>query len=214
MPGASSTALRPRLHRDRKGDDVSRGPDGMAGAAALSAQGEYELSTLKLVVIGGSACPPEDDPRLRGRLRRRGRHAWGMTEMSPIGTVGSFKPSQMALSHEEKLELKCKQGWSPFGVEMKIVDDADNELPWDGKRFGRLKVAGLRGGRKLFQGRRRRDPRRRRLLRYRRRRDDRPQRLHADHRSRQGRDQVGRRMDLLIDIEISPSAIPTSPRRR
>ena len=49
----------------------------------------------------------------------------------------------MALSHKEKLALKCKQGWAPFGVEMKIVDDENNELPWDGKRFGRLKVEGF-----------------------------------------------------------------------
>ncbi len=66
-----------------------------------------------------------------------------MTEMSPVGSAGSIKPSQMALSHEEKLAIQNKQGWAPFGVEMKIVDDENNDLPWDGKRFGRLKVKGF-----------------------------------------------------------------------
>jgi fatty-acyl-CoA synthase len=101
------------------------------------------LSTLKLVVIGGSACPPEVIRAFEEDYGVEVRHAWGMTEMSPLGTVGSFKPSQMALPHKEKLALKCKQGWSPFGVEMKIVDDENRELPWDGKRFGRLKVKGF-----------------------------------------------------------------------
>jgi fatty-acyl-CoA synthase len=102
-----------------------------------------KLSTLKLVVIGGSACPPEMIRAFEEDYGVEVRHAWGMTEMSPLGTVGSFKPSQMGLSHKEKLALKCKQGWSPFGVEMKIVDDENNDLPWDGKRFGRLKVKGF-----------------------------------------------------------------------
>src|SRR5260370_31716668 len=66
-----------------------------------------------------------------------------MTEMSPLGTVGSFKPSQKSLPHQQKLALQAKQGWAPFGVEMKIVDDQNHELPWDGKRFGRLKVRGF-----------------------------------------------------------------------
>jgi fatty-acyl-CoA synthase len=102
-----------------------------------------KLSTLKLVVIGGSACPPEVIRAFQDDYGVEVRHAWGMTEMSPLGTVGSFKPSQMSLSHEEKLALKRKQGWAPFGVEMKIVDDENNDLPWDGKRFGRLKVKGF-----------------------------------------------------------------------
>jgi fatty-acyl-CoA synthase len=102
-----------------------------------------KLSTLKLVVIGGSACPPEVIRAFEEDYGVEVRHAWGMTEMSPLGTVGSFKPSQMALSHQDKLALKCKQGWAPFGVEMKIVDDENRDLQWDGKRFGRLKVKGF-----------------------------------------------------------------------
>ena len=141
--GEARRRLGLRPSRDRKGDDVGRRPDGLARAAAIPAQGAEALSTLKLVVIGGSACPPEIIRAFEEDYGVEVRHAWGMTEMSPLGTVGSFKPSQMALSHKEKLALQCKQGWSPFGVEMKIVDDENNDLPWDGKRFGRLKVKGF-----------------------------------------------------------------------
>jgi fatty-acyl-CoA synthase len=71
------------------------------------------------------------------------RHAWGMTEMSPVGSAGAIKPGMLGLSHDEKLAVQAKQGWAPFGVEMKIVDDENKELPWDGKRFGSLKVKGF-----------------------------------------------------------------------
>jgi acyl-CoA synthetase (AMP-forming)/AMP-acid ligase II len=102
-----------------------------------------KLSMLKFVGIGGSACPPELIRAFQDDYGVEVRHAWGMTEMSPVGSAGSIKPSMMGLSHEEKLALQNKQGWAPFGVEMKIVDDENNELPWDGKRFGRLKVKGF-----------------------------------------------------------------------
>jgi fatty-acyl-CoA synthase len=72
----------------------------------------------------------------------RVRHAWGMTEMSPIGTVAALKPPFAELTGEERLDILQTQGYPPFGVEMKITDDAGKELPWDGKTFGRLKVAG------------------------------------------------------------------------
>ena len=69
-------------------------------------------------------------------------HAWGMTEMSPLGTVCSFKPKHEALDGETKLALQNKQGRVLFGVDMKIVDAEDNELPWDGQAFGDLLVRG------------------------------------------------------------------------
>jgi fatty-acyl-CoA synthase len=69
-------------------------------------------------------------------------HAWGMTEMSPLGTVCSLKPEYAGLEGEERLDIQVKQGHPPFTVEMKIVDDEDTERPWDGKTFGRLKVRG------------------------------------------------------------------------
>ena len=103
---------------------------------------QKKLSTLKLVVIGGSACPPAMIRAFEQDYGVEVRHAWGMTEMSPLGSTGFIKPSARRGSFEDTVKLKSKQGWAPFGVEMKIVDDENNELPWDGKRFGRLKVSG------------------------------------------------------------------------
>ena len=111
-----------------------------------------KLSTLKLVVIGGSACPPAMIRAFEEDYGVEVRHAWGMTEMSPIGSVGSIKPVSEAGSHEDILALKNKQGWAPFGVDMRIVDDENRELPWDGKRFGRLKVAGVAVAKSYFKG--------------------------------------------------------------
>jgi fatty-acyl-CoA synthase len=69
-------------------------------------------------------------------------HAWGMTEMSPLGSLCTMKPEYMELTGDERLDLQMKQGHPPFGVEMKITDDDDKPLPWDGRTFGRLKVRG------------------------------------------------------------------------
>jgi acyl-CoA synthetase (AMP-forming)/AMP-acid ligase II len=110
------------------------------------------LSTLKLVVIGGSACPPA---MIRAFERDYGvevRHAWGMTEMSPIGSIGYIKPAARVESYDETLKLKAKQGYAPFGVEMKIVDDQNKEVAWDGKTFGRLKVKGPAVAKAYFKG--------------------------------------------------------------
>jgi acyl-CoA synthetase (AMP-forming)/AMP-acid ligase II len=109
-------------------------------------------STLKLVVIGGSACPPSMIRAFEEDYGVEVRHAWGMTEMSPLGTSGMIKPQLANLTHEQRLELKAKQGFSPFGVDMKIYDGDDNELPWDGKKFGRLKVAGCAVAKSYFRG--------------------------------------------------------------
>jgi fatty-acyl-CoA synthase len=110
------------------------------------------LSTLKLVVIGGSACPPAMIRAFEEDYGVEVRHAWGMTEMSPLGTTGSIKPEAAVGGHEDILEVKAKQGWAPFGVEMKIVDDENKALPWDGVRFGRLKVAGAAVAKSYFKG--------------------------------------------------------------
>ncbi len=110
------------------------------------------LSTLKVVVIGGSACPPAMIRAFEQDYGVEVRHAWGMTEMSPLGSTGYLKPDSPRETYEQTLALKSKQGWAPFGVEMKIVDDANKELPWDGKTFGRLKVAGAAVAQSYFKG--------------------------------------------------------------
>ena len=101
------------------------------------------LTTLKFVGIGGSACPPDMIRAFEDDYGVTVRDAWGMTEISPVGSAGAIKPAMTALPHEQQLAVQAKQGWAPFGVEMKIVDDENKALPWDGKRFGSLKVKGF-----------------------------------------------------------------------
>jgi len=101
-----------------------------------------KLPYLKRVIIGGSACPRAMIKAFEENYGVQVFHAWGMTEMSPLGSVGSLKPEYAKLPLEGRLDVKQKQGHSPFGVEMRITDDAGRVLPWDGKTFGRLKVRG------------------------------------------------------------------------
>jgi fatty-acyl-CoA synthase len=103
---------------------------------------DAKLPHLKKVVIGGSACPRAMTKTFQEIYGVEVCHAWGMTEMSPLGSLGSLKPEYARLSGEQRLDIQMKQGHPPFGVEMKIADDADRDLPHDGKTFGRLKVRG------------------------------------------------------------------------
>ncbi len=110
-----------------------------------------KLPFLRKVVIGGSACPREMLRMFQETYDVEVCHAWGMTEMSPLGSLGSMKPDYAYLTGEERLDIQVKQGHAPFGVEMKIVDDADQALPCDGKTFGRLKVRGPAVARAYFR---------------------------------------------------------------
>jgi acyl-CoA synthetase (AMP-forming)/AMP-acid ligase II len=100
------------------------------------------LSSLKRVIIGGSACPRAMTETFETKYGVTVDHAWGMTEMSPIGSFCSIKPDYDGLDRETILDLKTKQGHPQFGVEFRIVDDEGRSLPWDGTTFGRLKVRG------------------------------------------------------------------------
>jgi fatty-acyl-CoA synthase len=101
-----------------------------------------KLPHLKRVVIGGSACPRAMTQTFQDKYAVDVVHAWGMTEMSPLGSLCTMKPEYAGLTGEAKLDIEMKQGHPPFGVEMKITDDNGKDLPWDGKTFGRLKVRG------------------------------------------------------------------------
>jgi len=101
-----------------------------------------KFSTMKRTVIGGSAVPKAMIETFHREYNVNVVHAWGMTEMSPLGTVCNLKKKHESFSLDQKMELSLKQGRSIFGVDMKIVDGAGKELPWDGKAFGNLLVRG------------------------------------------------------------------------
>ena len=107
----------------------------------LAATGS-KLPYLKKIVIGGSACPRAMTKTFQAEYGVEVIHAWGMTEMSPLGTVCTMKPAYAGLAGEERLDIQQMQGQTPFLVEMKITDDSGKRLPWDGRTFGRLKVRG------------------------------------------------------------------------
>ncbi len=100
-----------------------------------------DYGKLQMVVIGGSAAPRA----MIERFMRAGvhvLHAWGMTETSPIGTIGMRPANWDELSFEQQVDTVCKQGRTPFGVEIKVVDDDGNDLPRDGDSSGKLLVRG------------------------------------------------------------------------
>jgi 3-(methylthio)propionyl---CoA ligase len=101
-----------------------------------------QFSTLKRTVIGGSACPPAMIEAFQNEYKVEVLHAWGMTEMSPLGTLCTLKNKHTLLPAAEQMKIRLKQGRAIYGVDMKIVDDAGNEQPWDGKTYGDLLVKG------------------------------------------------------------------------
>jgi fatty-acyl-CoA synthase len=100
------------------------------------------LESLKRTVVGGSACPPSMIAQFRDDYGVDTVHAWGMSEMSPLGSVNQLLAKHQDLPLEEQHKLRENQGRPPFGVDLKIVDDEGNELPRDGVAQGELMVKG------------------------------------------------------------------------
>ncbi len=156
-----------------------------------------KLPYLKRVVIGGSACPRAMAKTFEEQYGVEVVHAWGMTEMSPLGSLCTMKPEYACALGRRAARHPAEAG--PPAVRR---GNENHRRRRQGSAVGRQDLraaegARARGGEGLFQGRRRRGVRQRRLVRHRRRRDHRSIRLHAGHRPRQGRDQVGRRMDIF-----------------
>ena len=101
-----------------------------------------KFSTLNRTVIGGSACPPAMIDAFEQGYGVKVLHAWGMTEMSPLGTLCTLKNKHLKRSKEEQQRISQKQGRAIFGVDMKIVNSEGLEHPWDGKTYGDLLVRG------------------------------------------------------------------------
>jgi fatty-acyl-CoA synthase len=103
---------------------------------------KLQFSTMRRTVIGGSACPPAMIRKFGDGYNVHVLHAWGMTEMSPLGTACTFKAKHLALGKEEQYAVMAKQGRAIYGVDMKIVDGAGAELPWGTEVSGDLLVRG------------------------------------------------------------------------
>jgi acyl-CoA synthetase (AMP-forming)/AMP-acid ligase II len=110
------------------------------------------FSTLKRTVIGGSACPPAMITAFNDEYGVEVLHAWGMTEMSPLGTLCTLKNKHLSLPKAEQMKILLKQGRAIFGVDMKIVDSEGKDLPNDGKAYGDLLVRGPWILREYFKG--------------------------------------------------------------
>lgn len=105
-------------------------------------QNDLRFSTLKSTVIGGSACPPAMLRTFHDSYGVEVLHAWGMTEISPLGTVCTLKNKHLSLDDEGRMQVRLKQGRVVYGVDMKIVDAQGHALPWDGRTYGDLLVRG------------------------------------------------------------------------
>jgi len=112
------------------------------GLLGYMRENKLKFSTLKRAIVGGSAAPPAMIREFKEAHGVECQHAWGMTEMSPLGTFCSLKNKHLGLPADKQFDVLVKQGRAIYGVQMKIVDAEGNELPHDGKAFGDLLVRG------------------------------------------------------------------------
>ncbi len=150
MTGSSMVMPGPDLHGealvkliDELGVTVALGvPTIWQGLLTYAAQSGSKLESLERTVIGGSACPPVMIDTFRDQYGVDTVHAWGMTEMSPLGSSNVPLAKHLKLPIEEQRKLRENQGRPPFGVELKIVGDDGEDLPCDGETQGDLVVRG------------------------------------------------------------------------
>jgi fatty-acyl-CoA synthase len=102
----------------------------------------YDLSSIRLMPVGGSAAPQSMIERYEKQFGAYIMHAWGMTEMSPVGTVSHLKSHMADWGEAERFKVRAKQGTTVPGVEARVVDVDGRALPWDGRSFGELQVRG------------------------------------------------------------------------
>jgi acyl-CoA synthetase (AMP-forming)/AMP-acid ligase II len=143
LPGAALDGKSLYELFEAEGVTLSAGvPTVWLGLVNYVLQNDLQFSTFRRTIIGGSACPPAMMDTLIDRLDVDVVHAWGMTEMSPLGTAGVLQSHHMALPKDAQRAIRQKQGHAIFGVDMKIVDDDGAEIAWDGTTYGHLFVKG------------------------------------------------------------------------
>ena len=143
LPGAAlDGASLYRLFEEERVTISAGVPTVWLGLLAYVKANNLKFSTFRETVIGGSACPPAMLESFANDYGVTAIHAWGMTEMSPLGSMCRLRAKHLALSPGKQLAVKLKQGCAIFGVEMKIIDSEGKALPQDGKAFGDLMVRG------------------------------------------------------------------------
>lgn len=110
--------------------------------AELERNPTYDVSSIRAMPVGGSAAPRAMIEAYEKKFGVSILHAWGMTEMSPVGTLSLLKSYMKQLPEEAKYEVRAKQGLPVVGVEIRAVDESGNLAPWDGKTMGELEVRG------------------------------------------------------------------------
>ena len=140
-PGLDGRSLHELL--ESEGVTLSAGvPTVWQGLLAHVETHELTFSTMRRTVIGGAACPPAMMRSFQEKHGLQVIHAWGMTELSPLGTACVLKGDLASLSSEQRYAIQAKQGRAVPGMDMKIVDEHGAELAWDGKQSGELMVRG------------------------------------------------------------------------
>ena len=112
------------------------------GLLALLDKEHYDLSSLRGMIVGGAAAPQSMIEAYEKKHGLNVIHAWGMTEMTPLGTVCILRGHQLGLAEAERFAIRAKQGVPPPPVEIRAVDENGKEAPWDGRTFGELQVRG------------------------------------------------------------------------
>ena len=112
------------------------------GIAQEIKQNPRDISSIRALIVGGSAMPRALIEMYEKEFGVEVIHAWGMTELSPLGTMSRLGSQHQGLSPEEQIDVKAKQGYPLGGIELRIVDDENNELPWDGEQMGELQARG------------------------------------------------------------------------
>ncbi len=128
---------------ESEGVTLSAGvPTVWQGLLAHVESNDLRFSTMKRTIIGGSACPPAMIRSFAEKYGVHVLHAWGMTEMSPLGTVCAFKGQHATQTQEQRYAVMAKQGRAVYGVDMKVVDEQGSELPYGSETSGDLLVRG------------------------------------------------------------------------
>lgn len=140
-----------RLIEEHKVTFAAGVPTVWQGLLNYSRDNQRTFASLKRTLIGGAACPPTMIKEFGEQFGVEAVHAWGMTEISPVGTVCTLKSKHLNLDPAQQLAMRAKQGRALFGFDMKIVDSVGKDLPWDGDTCGDLMVKGAWVAKEYFR---------------------------------------------------------------